>query len=334
MKKILITGAGGFIGSHLTETLVRLGYRVKAFFEYNSFNSKGWLDYEDKDISGHYESVFGDIRDYESVYNSLNNCSHIIHLAALIGIPYSYKSPRSYLETNTNGSLNIFLAAKEKEIEKIIHTSTSEVYGSAKYLPIDEHHPNIGQSPYSASKIAADRFAESFFYSFKTPITIIRPFNTYGPRQSLRAIIPTIILQIINSRKSIEIGSVYPKRDFLYVGDTVDAFIKLIKTNVNTNGEIINIGTNYNISIKDLIKTILEISKKKKIKTFSLKERRRPTTSEVNNLLCNNSKAKKLLKWSPKFYGIRGLKSGLTKTYDWYVKNQAINFFNTNKYNI
>jgi NAD dependent epimerase/dehydratase len=334
MKKILITGAGGFIGSHLTERLVRLGYKVKAFFEYNSFNSKGWLDHEGKNISGHYESVFGDVRDYETVYKALNNCSHIIHLAALIGIPYSYKSPRSYLETNVNGSLNVFLAAKQKKIEKIIHTSTSEVYGSAKYLPIDESHPNIGQSPYSASKIAADRFAESFFYSFNTPITIIRPFNTYGPRQSLRAIIPTIILQVINSKKNIEIGSVYPKRDFLYVDDTVDAFIKLIKSNVNTNGEIINIGTNYNISIKGLIKIILEIANKEEMKTFSLKDRTRPAISEVNNLLCNNNKAKKILKWSPKFSGIKGLKSGLSKTYDWYIKNQEINFFDINKYNI
>lgn len=334
MKKILVTGASGFIGSHLTERLVRLGYKVKAFFEYNSFNSKGWLDYEAKDISGHYESVFGDVRDYESVYNSLNNCSHIIHLASLIGIPYSYKSTRSYLETNTNGSLNIFLAAKQKKIEKIIHTSTSEVYGSAKYLPIDEFHPNIGQSPYSASKIAADKFAESFFYSFNTPITIIRPFNTYGPRQSLRAIIPTIILQVINSKKNIDIGSVYPKRDFLYVDDTVEAFIKLIKSNVNTNGEVINIGTNYNISIKYLIKIILKIANKSQIKIFSAKDRKRPSMSEVNNLLCNNKKAKKILKWSPKFYGIKGLKTGLKKTYDWYKKNQDLNFFDINKYNI
>jgi NAD dependent epimerase/dehydratase len=332
MKKILITGAGGFIGSHLTERLVRLGYKVKAFFEYNSFNSKGWLDYESKDISGHYESVFGDVRDYESVYNSLNNCSHIIHLAALIGIPYSYKSPRSYLETNTNGSMNIFLAAKQKKIEKIIHTSTSEVYGSAQYLPIDEYHPNIGQSPYSASKIAADKFAESFFCSFGTPITIVRPFNTYGPRQSMRAIIPTIILQVLNLRKKIEIGSIYPKRDFLYVEDTVDAFVKLIKTSVNTSGEIINIGTNYNISIKDLIKIIFKIANKKEIKISSSKERTRPAMSEVNSLLCDNSKAKKMLKWSPKFSGIKGLNYGLAKTYSWYEMNQDINFFSSSKH--
>jgi len=334
MKKILVTGAGGFIGSHLTEKLVRLGFNVKAFFEYNSFNSKGWLDCEDKQISGHYESFFGDVRDYDSVHNALTGCTHIIHLAALVSVPYSYKSPLSFLETNTNGSLNIFLAAKKKSIEKIIHTSTSEVYGSAKYLPIDEYHPNSGQSPYSASKIAADKFAESFFCSYKTPITIIRPFNTYGPRQSLRAIIPTIILQLLNSKKILKIGSIYPKRDFLYIDDTVNAFIKLITTKTKTNGKVINIGTNFNISIKKLIKLIIKIANKKDFKLQNIKERTRPINSEVNNLLCDNTNAKKLLNWYPKFLGIKGLIFGLTKTYNWYMENHKKKFFSKTKYNI
>ena len=254
MKRILVTGADGFIGSHLVETLVKKNYKVKALVYYNSFNSFGWLDKIDNKIKNKIEVISGDIRDINIIKSSLKNCQCVINLAALIGIPYSYFSPKSYYDTNVDGTLNILQAAKDLKIKKIIHTSTSEVYGTPEYLPIDETHRVNAQSPYAASKISADQLALSFYQSFSTPVSIIRPFNTFGPRQSARAIIPTIILQILSGKKKIKLGNLYSTRDLSFIDDTVDGFIAMIKK--NTFGEIINLGTGYDVSIKKLVMLI------------------------------------------------------------------------------
>ena len=248
-KKILVTGADGFIGSHLTEWLVRKGCNVKAFVMYNSFNSWGWLDQVPKEISNNLEIFSGDIRDPHGVKSAMTGCDVVMHLAALIAIPYSYHSPDTYVDTNIKGTLNLLQAAKDLEVEKFIHTSTSEVYGTAQYVPIDEKHPLQGQSPYSATKIGADQIAMSFHNAFGTPVSIIRPFNTYGPRQSARAVIPTIITQIASGKQSIQLGSLQPTRDFNYVDDTVKGFLAVAEAE-NSVGEVINIGSNFEVQIK------------------------------------------------------------------------------------
>ena len=332
MKKILITGAEGFIGSHLTERLVKLGYSVRAFTFYNSFNSKGWLDYCNKDIKKEFETFSGDVRDPGSIKNAAKNCNVIIHLAALIGIPYSYYSPQSYVETNIKGTQNILETARDFNIEKVIHTSTSEVYGTAKFVPITEEHPLQAQSPYSASKIGADQIALSYYSSYKLPLTILRPFNTYGPRQSIRAVIPTIIFQILKGRTSINLGSLNPKRDFTFIDDTVEAFVKTIKSS-RKHGEIINIGSNFEISIKDTVKTISELMGKK-INIKTEKKRLRPKTSEVNRLLASNSKAKKLIKWQPKYSGKSGFKKGLSKTIEWLSKPKNLSIYKDDSFSL
>jgi len=332
MKKILITGAEGFIGSHLTERLVKLGYSVRAFTFYNSFNSKGWLDYCNKDIKKEFETFSGDVRDPGSIKNAAKNCNVIIHLAALIGIPYSYYSPQSYVETNIKGTQNILETARDFNIEKVIHTSTSEVYGTAKFVPITEEHPLQAQSPYSASKIGADQIALSYYSSYKLPLTILRPFNTYGPRQSIRAVIPTIIFQILKGRTSINLGSLNPKRDFTFIDDTVEAFVKTIKSS-RKHGEIINIGSNFEISIKDTVKTISELMGKK-INIKTEKKRLRPKTSEVNRLLASNSKAKKLIKWQPKYSGKSGFKKGLLKTIEWLSKPKNLSIYKDDSFSL
>jgi len=332
MKKILITGAEGFIGSHLTERLVKLGYSVKAFTFYNSFNSKGWLDYCNRDIKKEFETFSGDVRDTGSIRNAAKNCNVIIHLAALIGIPYSYYSPQSYVETNIKGTQNILETARDFNIEKVIHTSTSEVYGTAKFVPITEEHPLQAQSPYSASKIGADQIALSYYSSYKLPLTILRPFNTYGPRQSIRAVIPTIIFQILKGRTSINLGSLNPKRDFTFIDDTVEAFVKTIKSS-KKHGEIINIGSNFEISIKDTVKTISELMGKK-INIKTEKKRLRPKTSEVNRLLASNSKAKKLIKWQPKYSGKSGFKKGLLKTIEWLSKPKNLSIYKDDSFSL
>jgi len=332
MKKILITGAEGFIGSHLTERLVKLGYSVKAFTFYNSFNSKGWLDYFNKDIKKEFEIFSGDVRDPGSIKNAAKNCNVIIHLAALIGIPYSYYSPQSYVETNIKGTQNILETARDFNIEKVIHTSTSEVYGTAKFVPITEEHPLQAQSPYSASKIGADQIASSYYSSYKLPLTILRPFNTYGPRQSTRAVIPTIIFQILKGSTSINLGSLNPKRDFTFIDDTVEAFVKTIKSS-RKHGEIINIGSNFEISIKDTVKTISELMGKK-INIKTEKKRLRPKTSEVNRLLASNSKAKKLIKWQPKYSGKSGFKKGLLKTIEWFSKPKNLSIYKDDSFSL
>ena len=310
MKKVLVTGSDGFIGSHLVEYLVKKGHSVKAFVYYNSFNKKGWLDYIDKKILSETEIFFGDVRNFDSVNLAINNCKSVLHLASLIGIPYSYDTPQSYLDTNIKGTLNILQSSLNANIENFVHTSTSEVYGKSKIFPINENQPLVGQSPYSASKIAADQLAYSFYSSFDLPVRIIRPFNTYGPRQSLRAIIPTIISQVLYSENEyIKLGSLNPKRDLTFISDTVRAFEMMLENN-KINGEVINIGSGFEIQIKNLANLIAKCCGKK-IKFIEDKQRIRPLNSEVKRLLCDNRKAKKILKWSPNYSNLKGLEQGL-----------------------
>ena len=331
MKKIFLTGADGFIGSHLLERLVKEKYKVKALVYYNSFNNHGWLDTVDSNIKKKVEIITGDIRDEKIIRDSINSCDKIIHLAALIGIPYSYVSPKSYIDTNIYGTFNLLQAAKDFKTKQIIHTSTSEVYGTPKYLPIDESHPVNGQSPYSASKIGSDHLALSFYQSFNTPVSILRPFNTFGPRQSARAIIPTVILQILSGKKKIKLGNTHSTRDFSFIDDTVDGFIAALKK--NTSGEIINLGNGFDISIKDLAKLIArEMSVK--IEIITDKKRVRPKKSEVDKLRSNNNKAKKILRWQPKYKHKKGLIKGLAKTIEWFSKKENLENYKSNLYNI
>ena len=321
---IFVTGSEGFIGSHLVEKLIIKGHKVKALVLYNDHNRYGWLDNIDNKIKNEIEFVLGDIRDLDFINNQTKKIDIIFHLAALIGIPYSYLSPFSYLKTNIEGSMNIFNASLNNNVNQLIHTSTSEVYGSAKYIPIDEAHSLNAQSPYAASKVAADQIANSFYDSYNLPVTTIRPFNTYGPRQSARAVISTIILQAINGKK-INLGEVNSTRDFTYISDTVDAFIKAIN-NKKTIGETINLGTGHEISIKNLVIMIGDLMGRKLIISHD-KRRFRPKKSEVNRLLSKNVKAKKLLKWIPKFEKQNGLKKGLKLTIEWFEQNVSkINF--------
>src|SRR3990172_5839348 len=313
MKKVLITGAGGFIGSHLTENCVKLGYKVKAFVHYNSKNNWGWL--ENSSCKKDIEVVSGDIRDFDSVSDAMKGCDEVFHLAALIGIPYSYVSPLAYIRTNVEGTYNVLEAARKQNLSNIIVTSTSETYGTAQYVPIDEKHPMVGQSPYSASKIGADQMAISYFRSFDLPVKIVRPFNTYGPRQSARAIIPTIISQILNGQKNLKLGNTTPTRDLTFVKDTANGFIEISKSS-KLNGEITNIGLNEEISVGDLANAIAEIIGKK-ITIQSDEQRVRPTSSEVERLMCNNEKIKKNTLWKAKY----DLKRGLTETVDWLKDN-------------
>jgi len=325
MKTILITGAGGFIGSHLTETLIRQGYKVRAFTHYNAFNSWGWLDHCSPEIKSSLDVFAGDIRDPYGVKKAIQGCDTVLHLAALIGIPYSYHSPDTYIDTNVKGTLNIVQAARELEVEKIVHTSTSEVYGSARFVPIAESHPLQGQSPYSASKIGADQLAMSFHLSFNTPVAIIRPFNTYGPRQSARAVIPTIITQIANGARQIRLGSLEPTRDFNYVEDTVNGFIAIAKSTKSV-GEIINIGSNYEISIGELVNLIAEVMGVD-VEVVADQERHRPEKSEVDRLWADNSKAKDLLDWHPYYAQRDGLKRGLQETVNWFINSGYLNLY-------
>lgn len=315
MNNVLVTGSDGFIGSHLTEFLVNRGYKVRAFVYYNSFNSWGWLDSLPKSIIDEIEIYKGDIRDYNCVKNSMKGVNEVYHLAALIAIPFSYYSPDSYVDTNIKGTLNILQSARHFKTEKILITSTSEVYGTAKYVPIDEEHPFQGQSPYSATKIGADRLAESFYKSFNMPITIVRPFNTYGPRQSLRAVIPTIITQLLAGDKEIKLGSLTPTRDFNYVKDTVNGFWHIAKSD-KTVGEEINIATQQEISIGELANELInQINPNAKI--ICEKQRLRPEKSEVNRLLGSNKKIMKLTNWKPEYT----FQQGIAETIEFFRNN-------------
>lgn len=305
MDKILVTGSDGFIGSHLTEELVKQGYSVKAFVYYNSFNTWGWLDTLPADIMKNVEVFQGDIRDPNGVKEAMKCCDAVFHLAALIAIPFSYHSPDTYVDTNIKGTLNVLQAARELGTKRVLVTSTSEVYGTAQYVPIDEKHPYQGQSPYSATKIGADRLSESFYRSFNLPVTIVRPFNTYGPRQSARAVIPTIITQLLAGKKEIKLGSLTPTRDFNYVKDTANGFIQIYKSD-RTVGEEINIATQQEISIGQLAEELIrQINPEARI--ICDEQRLRPEKSEVNRLLGCNAKIKELTEWKPEYTFEQGL---------------------------
>src|ERR1051325_2471313 len=312
-KKILITGAAGFIGSHLTEQCVELGYDVKAFVRYNSKNNWGWL--ENSAVKNEVEVIAGDIRDFDSVSKAMKGCEEVFHLAALIGIPYSYVSPLAYIRTNVEGTYNVLESAKQLGLQNIMVTSTSETYGTAQYVPIDENHPLVGQSPYSASKISADQIAISYYRSFDLPVKIVRPFNTFGPRQSARAIIPTVISQILSGKKKIKLGNIHPTRDLTFVKDTANGFVEISKAK-KLNGEITNIGMKEEISVGGLVKLISKILKAD-IKIESDDERIRPGKSEVERLFCDNSKITSHTKWKPKY----NLEDGLKETIEWMKEN-------------
>lgn len=330
--KVLVTGADGFIGSHLTEALVRAGYNVKAFVLYNSFSSWGWLDQCAEEVKGKFEVFSGDIRDPHGVREALKGCDAVLHLAALIAIPYSYHSPDTYVDTNIKGTLNVVQAARELGISKVVHTSTSEVYGTACFVPITEDHPLQGQSPYSASKIGADQIAQSFYLSFGTPVVTLRPFNTYGPRQSARAVIPTIITQIANGERKIKLGAVQPTRDFNYAADTVNGFIKALETDAGV-GEVINLGSNFEISIGDTAKAIAEVMDAE-IEIITDDQRLRPEKSEVERLWADNNKAKELLGWQPVYGGFEGFKRGLQETAEWFIYSGNLAAYKSDRYNL
>lgn len=326
--KVLVTGADGFIGSHLVEYLVEKGYKVKAFVFYNSFNSYGWLDSCNPELLNQIEIISGDIRDYNGVANAMKGCEIVFHLAALIAIPYSYYSPESYVDTNIKGTLNILQAARNLDLKKVLVTSTSEVYGTANYVPIDEKHPFQGQSPYSATKIGADRLAESFFRSFNLPVTIVRPFNTYGPRQSARAVIPTIISQLLSKETKIKLGDITPTRDLLFVKDTVKGFLAIAESN-HTIGEEINIASQSEISVGDLAQKIInKINPKAEI--ICDNQRIRPSKSEVFRLLGSNEKIKKLTDWTPEY----NLDKGLEETIKWFSDKLILNSYKPKIYNL
>lgn len=330
--KILVTGADGFIGSHLTEALVRSGYDVRAFVLYNSFNSWGWLDRCAADVKGNFEVFSGDIRDPNGVRAAMKGCEAVLHLAALIAIPYSYHSPDTYIDTNVKGTLNVVQAARDLDLKRVIHTSTSEVYGTARFVPITEDHPLQGQSPYSASKIGADQIALSFHRSFATPVTVVRPFNTYGPRQSARAVIPTIITQIASGARSIRLGALHPTRDFNYVADTVAGFIAALRSNSGV-GEVINLGSDYEISIGDTAALIAEVMGAD-VTIETEEQRLRPDASEVERLWASNARARALLDWSPSYAGLEGLKRGMRETVAWFSNRDNLTLYKANVYNI
>jgi dTDP-glucose 4,6-dehydratase len=330
--KILVTGADGFIGSHLTETLVKSGHVVKAFTLYNSFNSWGWLDKCVPEVKGKFEVFSGDIRDPHGVYQAMKGCNAVLHLAALIAIPYSYHSPDTYVDVNVKGTLNVLQAARTLGIERIIHTSTSEVYGTARFVPITENHPLQGQSPYSATKIAADQLAYSFYASFGLPVVTIRPFNTYGPRQSARAVIPTIITQIANGKRIIKLGATSPTRDFNYVRDTVSGFIAALNSG-NGLGEVVNLGSNFEISVGDTAQLISEVMNVD-IEIIADDVRLRPENSEVDRLWADNTKASQLFGWQPTYAGLEGFKRGLAETAQWFSQASNLQGYKADFYNI
>ncbi len=324
MKTILITGAGGFIGSHLAERAVSLGFRVRAFVRYNSRGSWGWL--EESACKDDIEVIAGDIRDYDSVHGALKGCDAVFHLAALIGIPYSYVSPQAYVQTNVGGTYNVLQASRELGLEQVLITSTSETYGTAQNVPIDENHPMVGQSPYAASKIGADQLAISYYRSFELPVKIVRPFNTYGPRQSARAVVPTVISQLLAGSGAIEVGNLAPTRDLTYVADTVEGFLEIFKAD-GLLGEITNIGMNEEISIGGLI-TLIGSVMNRRVEIVTDEQRVRPEMSEVDRLRCNNEKILGRTGWRPRY----DLKSGLAETIEWL--SGRLSLYKTDRYTV
>ena len=330
--KVLVTGADGFIGSHLAEALVRAGHEVRAIVVYNSLDSWGWLDSVPEEITSALEIVPGDIRDPALMMSAVAGCDAVLHLAALIAIPYSYAAPDLYVQTNVQGTLNLLNAARAANIRRFVHTSTSEVYGTARYVPMDEAHPLQGQSPYSASKIGADQMANAFFTSFQLPVVTIRPFNTYGPRQSARAVIPTIISQLAVGKKQVQLGALTPTRDFTFVSDTVAGFIAALESTAGA-GEVINLGAGFEVSIGDTFAAIAEVMKSDATATEDPK-RLRPPDSEVERLFSDNSKARELLGWEPELKGIEGFKVGLKRTADWFADPVNLARYRTNAYTV
>lgn len=332
MGKVLVTGADGFIGSHLTEALVRSGHDVRAFVYYNSFSSWGWLDRSPKEIKSRLDIFLGDIRDPHGVKVAMQGCDIVLHLAALIAIPYSYHSPDSFVETNIRGTLNVLQAARELGVSRVIHTSTSEVYGTARSVPITEEHPLQGQSPYSATKIGADQMALSFYSAFGTPVAVLRPFNTYGPRQSARAIIPTVISQIASGKRTIKLGALHPTRDFSYVADTVRAFIAIAGAD-RAVGQVVNAGSNFEISIGETVHLIADVMGVQ-VEIESDAVRLRPEKSEVERLWADNTKARDLLGWEPQFAGREGLRRGLAETCAWFQVPENLAAYKADIYNV
>jgi len=331
-RKVLVTGADGFIGSHLTEALVREGYDTRAFVFYNSFNSWGWLDEAASDIKGHFEVVSGDIRDPHGVLNAMRDCDAVLHLAALIAIPFSFHSPDSYVATNITGTLNVLQAARHLGTELVISTSTSETYGTAQFVPITEDHPVNAQSPYAATKVAADQLALSFHKSFETPVAVLRPFNTYGPRQSARAVIPTIISQISAGERKIKLGAVHPTRDFTFVHDTVRGFIQAMDCK-KCIGEATNIGSGFEISIKDTVELVAECMGVE-VQIVEDEQRIRPSDSEVERLFAGVEKAQRLFGWAPTYSGREGFFKGISKTAEWFQTPENLNKYKIRSYNI
>lgn len=331
-KRILVTGADGFIGSHLTEELLGMGCSVRAFVLYNSFNSWGWLEDTPVELRGKLEVFPGDIRDRHRVEEAVQGCQVVFHLAALIAIPYSYHAPQSYVETNVLGTLNILQAARKLGVERVVHTSTSEVYGTARIVPISEEHPLAAQSPYAASKIAADQLALSFFHSYATPVVVIRPFNTYGPRQSARAVIPTVITQLADGQRTVRVGSLHPTRDFSFVQDTARGLIRGAEAEAAV-GEVINLGTGYEISVGDLVYRIAGLMGVQ-VEIASEAERIRPAASEVERLLSDNSKARQLLGWEPEYAKAEGLEKGLAATIAWFTRAENLGKYRPGVYNM
>jgi NAD dependent epimerase/dehydratase len=331
-KKVLVTGADGFIGSHLTEHLVRQGIDVRAFVYYNSFNSWGWLDESSEEIRKSLDVFAGDVRDPNGVRAAMKGCDVVLHLAALIAIPYSYHSPDTYVDTNVKGTLNVVQAARDLGVQRVVHTSTSEVYGTARFVPITEEHPLQGQSPYSASKIGADQIAQSFFHSFATPITTIRPFNTYGPRQSARAVIPTIITQIAAGARQLKLGALYPTRDFNYIRDTVRGFVALAECD-EAIGKVVNVGSNYEVAVGETAALIAKLMGRD-VEFVSDEQRLRPAGSEVERLWADNARAKALAGWTPEYPGLEGLRRGLSETIDWFTQPNNLRRYKARVYNI
>ncbi len=331
-KKILVTGADGFIGSHLTEELVRRGHDVRAFVYYNSFNSWGWLDQSPPGIRDSLEVFAGDVRDPYGVREAMRGCDVVLHLAALIAIPYSYHSPHSYVDTNVKGTLNVLQAARDLGVARVVHTSTSEVYGTARFVPITEEHPLQGQSPYAATKIGADQIALSYHASFGLPVAVIRPFNTYGPRQSARAVIPTIITQIASGKRRIRLGSLHPTRDFSYVPDTVRGFLAVAASD-RCIGEVVNVGSGFEISIRDAASLIAEVMNAE-VEIVAEDARVRPDASEVERLCASTAKVEALAGWSPEYGGREGFRRGLAQTAAWFAAPENLRGYKTDVYNI
>ncbi|WP_042775584.1 NAD-dependent 4,6-dehydratase LegB [Sinorhizobium fredii] len=329
-KTILVTGADGFIGSHLVEHLVRQGLKVRAFALYNSFGSWGWLDRLSDDVRDQFEVFMGDIRDPNGVLTAMRGVDVVLHLAALIAIPYSYHSPDTYVDTNIKGTLNVLQAARQLDVSRVVHTSTSEVYGSAQFVPITEEHPLVGQSPYSASKIGADQLALSFYRSFGTPVAVIRPFNTFGPRQSTRAVIPTIISQLAAGNTEIRLGKLSPTRDFTFVTDTARAFQAMAES-PNVLGEVVNFGSGFEISIGEVANLIAQ-TMGVDASIVSEEERLRPDLSEVERLFAGIEKARRLTEWSPQYPGRDGFVKGLAETVEWFRTPENLSFYKPDSY--